>query len=68
MKKQSNRSKEKLTDEELINAIRGCNNHLLKEGLAFALGPNKCKPQRTEFFNRNKEKWKKIILTEGGLK
>jgi hypothetical protein len=55
---------EKLTDIELIGLIRKSNNHLLKKGLDFALGRNKYKPIREEFFNRNKEKWMSIILAE----
>jgi hypothetical protein len=58
-------SSKSLTDNELMDLIRKGNNHLLKEGLEFALGRNKYKPLREEFFNRNKEKWKRIILAEG---
>lgn len=51
-----------MTDKELVDAIRKSDNHPLKEILEFALGGNKYKAKRMEFFDRNKEKWKKIIL------
>jgi hypothetical protein len=56
---------QKMTDEELIDFIRKSDNHLLKEGLEYALERKRYKALREEFFNKNKEKWKMIILAEG---